>query len=134
GREIHPNWNSRWCLAVRARKIVDGTPVEIDRCSGSLGEHWEFKGNPGRTSIRVAGTNLCLDGEIGASFSKNSIVRIRTCSDHIPTQDWYITEDERFALTGTGRCLDRLNGGLSPGTEVQTYGCTDDNTNQVWTS
>lgn len=29
GREIHPNWNSRWCLTVRARIFVDGTPVEM---------------------------------------------------------------------------------------------------------
>ena len=29
GREIHPNWNSRWCLTVRARIFVDWTPVEM---------------------------------------------------------------------------------------------------------
>jgi hypothetical protein len=29
GREIHPNWDSRWCLTVRARIFVDGTPVEM---------------------------------------------------------------------------------------------------------
>jgi hypothetical protein len=90
GREIHPNWDSRWCLTVRTRIFVDGTPVEMyapfsslsvslaglpfdkisGRCTGSLGENWEFKRSPGRTRIRAAGTNFCLEGEIGVSISQ----------------------------------------------------------------
>jgi len=27
GREVHPSWNSRWCLAVRTKVFADGTPV-----------------------------------------------------------------------------------------------------------
>ena len=52
------------------------TFLEISgRCAGSLGEHWEFSRSPGRTRIRVAETNFCLDGEIGASLQRRHYLK-----------------------------------------------------------
>ena len=30
------------------------------------------------------------------------------CNAEVPSQDWYVTEDDRFALTGTGMCFIQL--------------------------
>ncbi|KAL0953322.1 hypothetical protein HGRIS_004567 [Hohenbuehelia grisea] len=59
-------------------------------------------------------------------------MKIWTCYDDLPAQAWYYTADRRTAVTGKGQCLDLTNGSLKNGNRVQTWKCTDRNTNQIW--
>ena len=83
-------------------------------------------------------------------------MKIWKCFDNLPAQDWFYTADLRIALTGmgtyfrsfvdpmpspisdliviVGQCLDLTNGILTNGNPVQTFQCTDGNTNQIWTT
>ena len=54
------------------------------------------------------------------------------CYDGLAQQTWYYTDDNRIAVEGQGQCLDLTGGILDNGNVVQTWVCTDGNTNQIW--
>lgn len=79
-------------------------------------------------------------------------MKIWECFDNLPAQDWFYTDDKRVALTNQGKggiydmsktatndffkgfCLDLTNGDLTNGSQAQVWKCTDNNTNQIWTT
>ncbi|KAF8513974.1 carbohydrate-binding module family 13 protein [Gautieria morchelliformis] len=127
---IHPDGNNAKCLDVRADVLANGTAVQIFDCNGTGAQEWVI--NPGNTKVQLANTNFCLDaGSTPADFVG---MKIWTCFDNLPAQAWFYTSDLRIALTGTGECLDLPNGDVTNGNQVQTFKCTDFNTNQIWTT
>lgn len=60
-------------------------------------------------------------------------MKIWTCFAGLAAQQWFYTGDNRIALEGQGQCLDLTNGDLTNGNQVQSWQCTDNNNNQVWT-
>lgn len=60
-------------------------------------------------------------------------MKIWQCFDDLPAQQWYYTDDNRIAVENHGQCLDLTNGVLTNGNQVQTWACTANNDNQVWT-
>lgn len=127
--QLHPNNNGAKCLDVRAAFFENGTPVQIYDCNGTPAQ--DFVLNRGSTSVQVNGTNFCLDA--GASPSDGTGMKIWTCFDNLPAQEWFYTADNRIALENQGFCLDLTNGVLTNGNQVQEWTCTDFNTNQIWT-
>ncbi|KAF4579418.1 hypothetical protein EYR36_001229 [Pleurotus pulmonarius] len=129
GVPIHPNGNGSKCMDVRGNTLVNGTPVQIYDCNGTGAQKWIVQ--KGQTKVRLAGTNFCLDA---GSKPGNSIrMKIWTCYDNLPAQEWYYTGDNRIALFNKGLCLDLTDGRLNNANQLQTWKCTDFNTNQVWT-
>jgi len=126
---IHPNGNTGKCLDVRGAVYANGTPVQIYDCNQSGAQKWLI--NNANTHVRVAGTPFCLDA--GSTPGNGVGMKIWQCYDNLPAQEWFYTADRRIALTGRGLCLDLTNGGLGNGNQVQTWACTDFNTNQIWT-
>lgn len=61
-------------------------------------------------------------------------MKIWQCYDNLSAQAFYYTDDKRIAVTDQGRCLDLTDGILANTNQVQTYKCTDFNTNQIWTT
>ncbi|KAG6856806.1 hypothetical protein H0H87_000503 [Tephrocybe sp. NHM501043] len=59
-------------------------------------------------------------------------MKIWECFDGLPAQTWYYTDDKRIALLGKGLCLDLPNGVHVNSNQLQTWTCTDGNTNQIW--
>jgi hypothetical protein len=57
-------------------------------------------------------------------------MKIWTCYDGLPQQDWWWTGDNRIALTNQGMCLDLTDGNLSDGNQLQVWQCNTGNTNQ----
>ncbi|EKM78024.1 hypothetical protein AGABI1DRAFT_129805 [Agaricus bisporus var. burnettii JB137-S8] len=80
--------------------------------------------------VQLAGSNHCLDA--GAAPADGTTMKIWECFDNLPAQDWFYTDDQRFALTNQGFCLDLTNGNATNGNLVQVWGCTDFNANQIW--
>ncbi|KAL7413805.1 ricin B lectin domain-containing protein [Mrakia frigida] len=129
GRAIHPNGNFGKCLDVYAALYQDGTAVDMYDCNGSGAQ--AFVWNEGSTKIRVAGTKFCLDA--GTNPGNGIGMKIWSCIDDLPAQQFYRTEDKRIAVEGKGQCLDLTNGSLDNYSQAQTWACSTGNTNQVWT-
>ena len=59
-------------------------------------------------------------------------MKIWECYSGLAQQTWYYTDDNRIAVQGYGQCLDLTGGRLDNGNIVQSWTCTDGNTNQIW--
>ena len=71
---------------------------------------------------------------VSATGPANGVgMKIWTCFNNLPAQQWFYTNDNRVALENQGFCLDLTNGVLSNGNQLQTWQCTNNNNNQVWT-
>ncbi|KAL1663665.1 carbohydrate-binding module family 13 protein [Schizophyllum commune] len=128
GQVLHPNGNTGKCLDVQGNVQANGTPVEIYDCNGTGAQKWVL--SRGHTSVRLAGTNYCLDA--GTNIGNEVGMKIWQCYDGLAQQTWYYTDDNRIAVENKGQCLDLTGGRLDNGNQVQTWTCTDGNTNQIW--
>ncbi|KAJ8520470.1 hypothetical protein ONZ45_g2708 [Pleurotus djamor] len=127
--QLHPNGNKSKCVDVRGGVVANGTPVQIYDCNGTGAQNWVVQS--GSTKVQLAGTNFCLDA--GSAPANGIGMKIWTCFDNLPAQQWYYTGDLRVAVEGKGQCLDLTNGNLANSNQLQTWQCTDGNTNQIWT-
>ncbi|KAF5336494.1 hypothetical protein D9611_006744 [Ephemerocybe angulata] len=126
---IHPTFDHiEKCIDVQGGVFANGTPVQLYDCNGTPAQNWLL--NHGSTKIQRSGTNFCLDA--GSNPGNGVGMKIWTCYDGNPAQQWYYTDDNRIALEGKGQCLDLPNGDLSNSNRVQTWQCTNKNENQVW--
>ncbi|WWC67408.1 uncharacterized protein I206_101316 [Kwoniella pini CBS 10737] len=100
---------------------ADGTTVTSVDCSTAV--NWDV--NPGSGSIVISGTKWALDA--GTGDQNNAIIKLWDSYPGLFQQTWYLTEDERIAITNGSQCLDEGNDG------PQTYTCVTGNNNQVWT-
>ncbi|KAF9556255.1 hypothetical protein CPC08DRAFT_694670 [Agrocybe pediades] len=128
GIAIHPNADASKCLDVRGAVFANGTPVQIFDCNGTPAQNWFFV--RGSTKIQLANTNFCLDA--GSNPANGVGLKIWQCFDNLPAQQWFFTNDNRIALENQGQCVDLTNGILTNANQVQTWKCTDFNTNQIW--
>jgi hypothetical protein len=130
GVAIHPNGNKKKCLDVRGASFKNGTPVQIYDCNNTPAQKWVIQRET--TSIQVAGTNFCLDS---STTSGNHVkMKIWQCYAGIPAQTWiYSSNNNYIGRSGVSQCLDLTDGGLWNGNVVQTYQCSANNPNQVWT-
>ena len=92
---------------------------------------------------------------ISLAPTSGTAMKIWECYSGLAAQTWYYTSDDRISLqnqgmllfiTGcrrlvliviprfAGQCLDLTNGSLNDGTVMQIWECTDNDTNQVWTT
>ncbi|KAF9556534.1 FAD-binding domain-containing protein [Agrocybe pediades] len=128
---IHPNGNNNKCLDVRAATYANGTPVQIYDCNGSGAQKWVIN-RGSTTSIRVSGTNFCLDA--GSSPANGVGMKIWQCFDNLAAQTWTYNSANMIALSVQNQCLDLTDGSLTNSNQVQTWQCSPGNNNQVWTT
>ncbi|WRT64500.1 uncharacterized protein IL334_001432 [Kwoniella shivajii] len=108
------------CLSPFGNKWVAGTQVTIVDCTSAA--RWDI--NPGSGSIILHGSTFALDA--GAGNANNELVKLGNSAPGSFAQTWYLTTDDRIAITGGTQCLDE---GINA---PQTYQCSSGNTNQVW--
>ncbi|WVQ98345.1 hypothetical protein IAU59_005468 [Kwoniella sp. CBS 9459] len=109
------------CLSPFGARWTDGTVVTTVDCASAA--RWDI--NPGNGSVILYGSTYALDA--GTGSTNNSPVKLQTSVPGAFQQTWYLTTDNRIAITGGTQCLDEGTNG------PQTYQCTTGNTNQVWT-
>ncbi|KAF9466903.1 ricin B lectin domain-containing protein [Collybia nuda] len=126
--KLHPNGNIDKCLDVRGGVFANGTPVQIYDCNDTPAQGWRL--NSEGTSIVLWGTDFCLDA--GSNPGNGVGMKIWTCYGDLPAQSWYWSDDNRITLQGKGLCLDLPNGSTQNGNQVQTWQCSNGNTNQIW--
>ncbi|KAL0571824.1 hypothetical protein V5O48_010137 [Marasmius crinis-equi] len=143
GRQIHPNGNTDLCLAPVFDPATLNMPiVSVYNCADRTGiEDWIF--NEGDTKIQSASSpDFCLENQqviFGhgsvSSNTNGAFLRIGVCGTDATTQ-WHL-ENNKFSVPAqfnpNNQCLDFTNGELDPGRAIQTWECTDGNTNQIWT-
>ncbi|WWD00898.1 hypothetical protein V866_007836 [Kwoniella sp. B9012] len=108
------------CLSPQGLRWTDGTQVVTVDCGSAA--RWDI--NPGSGSVILHGSTYALDA--GTGSTNNAIVKLATSTPGAFQQTWYLTTDNRIAITGGNQCLDEGDNG------PQTYQCTSGNTNQVW--
>ncbi|OWZ34691.1 hypothetical protein C356_05235 [Cryptococcus neoformans c45] len=108
------------CLVPEGAKWGNGFQVITKPCEQAA--WWDI--NPGSGSILLSGSTMALDA--GTGTENNEIVKIWESYPGLFQQTWYLTPDNRIAITGGDQCLDQGDNG------PQTYQCTTGNTNQVW--
>ncbi|TFK37574.1 ricin B lectin domain-containing protein [Crucibulum laeve] len=125
---VHPNGNQQLCLVVSGGALVNGAPVVLGDCLH--GDQWTFAHNIS-TSVEYKSSGFCLDA--GSAPANGIPMKIWQCFDGLAAQTWFFTDDNRIALFNQGQCLDLTDGNLSIGAGVQTWQCTDNDVNQIWT-
>ena len=81
---------------------------------------WDI--SPGSGSVIVSGSNFALDA--GVPQGNNMYAKVWQSYPGSQQQTWFLTADNRIAVTGGNQCLDQGDNG------PQTYQCTNGNTNQ----
>ncbi|WWC68222.1 uncharacterized protein I206_102145 [Kwoniella pini CBS 10737] len=99
----------------------NGTLVGTTGCDNAA--TWDI--NPGSGSIILHGTTWALQAQ-GGGNTNNAAVVLWKSQPGLFAQTWYLTGDNRIAITNGVQCLDESTNG------PQTYQCTTGNTNQIW--
>jgi hypothetical protein len=110
---------NRQCLSLPAG-VSPSNGVGLVTANCNTATRWDI--NPGSGSVIVSGTNFALDA--GVPQANNAIAKVWQSYPGSQQQTWYLTTDNRIAVTGGNQCLDQ--GDNAP----QTYQCTPGNTNQ----
>lgn len=115
------SYRTNTCLTLQGGvQIQNGSPLKVGDCSSAT--RWDI--NPGSGSVIVSGTNFALDA--GTDPHNNVPAKVWQSYPGLTQQTWYLTDDNRIAITGGNQCLDEGDNG------PQTYQCTTGNTNQIW--
>jgi hypothetical protein len=97
---------------------ANGVGLVTSNCDTAT--RWDI--NPGSGSVIVSGTNFALDA--GVPQGNNMYAKVWQSYPGSTQQTWYLTADNRIAVTGGNQCLDQGDNG------PQTYQCITGNTNQ----
>ncbi|CAD6585778.1 MAG: hypothetical protein TREMPRED_004236 [Tremellales sp. Tagirdzhanova-0007] len=108
-------------LSVTAPFPSNGAEVFTEPCSAA--SLWDIDEGSG-SILLAAHTGFALDA--GSNPQNNGGLKVWQSYPGLFQQTWYLTGDNRIAITGGNQCLDE------DATNVQIYQCTTGNTNQVW--
>ncbi|KAJ8514792.1 hypothetical protein ONZ45_g7697 [Pleurotus djamor] len=122
---LQPNGNTGKCLEVKGTSYANGTPVDINDCTG--------KANQLQKQALLHPSSYFPAYVVVIDPADGVHMKIWKCYQNLPAQTWYYTDDKRLAVKGKGQCLDLEGGKTFNGNFAQTWTCTDNNSNQVWT-
>ncbi|WRT63471.1 uncharacterized protein IL334_000376 [Kwoniella shivajii] len=117
--------------------LTTGTPVDLYPCvdaqnPANNSRTWDVV--PGEGAFILNGTNFALDA-VQDSTGIYQLQLKEFCNCHEPEQ-FYVTNDLRIALNGTGQCLtvdeDTDAEGPDEALGLILYNCTDQNTDQMF--
>ncbi|WWC90940.1 uncharacterized protein L201_005878 [Kwoniella dendrophila CBS 6074] len=119
--------SSGQCLQVDGTP-ANGSPVTLGSCNSansqmtSTGQQWVISsGN--NAGVQLYGTNFCLNAQTNAAGGG---INVADCAQST-SQTWYLTGDNRIAITGGTQCLDLSS------TTPQTQNCAPNIATQAWT-
>ncbi|KAH6871957.1 19 kDa protein having G-X-X-X-Q-X-W motif-containing protein [Coprinopsis sp. MPI-PUGE-AT-0042] len=138
GVPFHPLNTTTKCLDVRGGVLANGTPVQIYDCNGSEAQRWIYNWNQD-FSLRLAHTNFCVDA--GSNFlpqPNGNQLKIWDCYPSLVQQQWFIGANNTVKLFEVqhgpfGICMDLTEGSFENSNVIQTWECSANNANQLWT-
>jgi peptidoglycan/xylan/chitin deacetylase (PgdA/CDA1 family) len=127
--QIHPNGDTSWCVDTAGNAYGNGVAVTLQPCS-SVTVKWAL--SSGDTTVTTDNGAYSFDS--GNSPTSGTLMKIwQAYGTGLANQNWYLTDDNRIALTNQGLCLDLPSGNKAAGQRLQLWRCTTGNTNQIWT-
>ncbi|WWC63737.1 uncharacterized protein I303_106342 [Kwoniella dejecticola CBS 10117] len=113
---------------------VSGTPAEnsnvvLGSCNSansqqtSTGQQWIISEGNNANGVQLFGTNFCLDAQTSPAPGRQVV--IATCQQN-PSQIWYLTGDNRVAITGGTQCLS------ASGSNAETQNCAPNVASEAW--
>jgi hypothetical protein len=140
------------CKSICLMNYTHTQPIASYDCNGSIGQNWLVSGGAISTTSST-GDNYCFDAGDSSTctfplpFSyfvpwiiyslcvgANGLqMKVWTCFDDLPQQNWTVSSSGQIKLTGTNLCLDLTNGSTANRNILQLWTCSNGNANQVWT-
>lgn len=117
--QLIQSYRTGTCLSLApGTAAYDGAPLVVCECSEA--SQWDI--SPGSGSVILSGTDFALD----AGENPHDFVGAKIWQSYpgLTQQTWFLTGDNRIAITGGTQCLDEGDNG------PQTYTCTTGDTNQ----
>lgn len=121
---VHPNLNSKLCLAVDTNQTANGSAVKINTCDGSSAQAWRY--DNGQLKIF---SNKCLDVVDGVMKSGTRL-QIWDCDSNNDNQKW-TRSGETLVWNLSKFCLDVPQSKATAGVSIQIWNCNQTNA-QKW--
>jgi hypothetical protein len=117
-------WNNEFHGCLTANRSLDGTPLGMVACDGSMVQFWQPM--PDGT-IRSAG--LCMDAA-NAGTADGTPVQVAYCSGN-PAQQFTLNADQHIYSSYANKCVN-IDYNPTSGTSIILFSCLDQ-TNQIFT-
>ncbi|MFF2328591.1 MULTISPECIES: ricin-type beta-trefoil lectin domain protein [unclassified Streptomyces] len=111
------------CVTVTGGQGKDGSPLQIQDCSGSAAQQWAFASDG---TIRAFG--LCMDAA-GASTANGTVVQLANCNGG-PAQQFRLNSSHDLVSVLADKCVDVKDGQTANGA-LQLWSCAGTD-NQKW--
>jgi RHS repeat-associated protein len=115
--------NGGLCLNLRGGATTDGTPLELNTCTGATTQvfYWQPGGSTAAGPLVNPTSGKCLDILSGGT-ANGTAVQLKTCTA-AANQAWQRQSDGSFLNPNSGRCLDDHAGSVTAGTNIDIWDC-----------
>jgi hypothetical protein len=117
---------SNKCIEMVGHKGADGSPLQINSCTGKNWQKWDFRSDG---TIRSMG--LCMDVAWGSS-ANGAVIQIAVCSGN-PAQQFRLNSSNDLVNPQANKCVDVKDQGTANGTRLQLWDCNGQD-NQKWST
>jgi hypothetical protein len=117
---------SNKCIEMASHKGTDGSPLQINSCTGKNWQKWDFRSDG---TIRSMG--LCMDVAWGSS-ANGAAIQLAVCSGN-PAQQFRLNSSNDLVNPQANKCVDVKDQKTANGTRLQLWDCNGQD-NQKWST
>jgi hypothetical protein len=117
---------SNKCIEMVSHKGTDGSPLQINSCTGKNWQKWDFRSDG---TIRSMG--LCMDVAWGSS-ANGAVIQLAVCSGN-PAQQFRLNSSNDLVNPQANKCVDVKDQKTAAGTRLQLWDCNGQD-NQKWST
>lgn len=117
---------SNKCIEMVSHKGTDGSPLQINSCTGKNWQKWDFRSDG---TIRSMG--LCMDVAWGSS-ANGAAIQLAVCSGN-PAQQFRLNSSNDLVNPQANKCVDVKDQKTANGTRLQLWDCNGQD-NQKWST
>jgi hypothetical protein len=117
---------SNKCIEMVSHKGTDGSPLQINSCTGKNWQKWDFRSDG---TIRSMG--LCMDVAWGSS-ANGAVIQLAVCSGN-PAQQFRLNSSNDLVNPQANKCVDVKDQKTANGTRLQLWDCNGQD-NQKWST
>ena len=117
---------SNKCIEMVSHKGTDGSPLQINSCTGKNWQKWDFRSDG---TIRSMG--LCMDVAWGSS-ANGAAIQLAVCSGNA-AQQFRLNSSNDLVNPQANKCVDVKDQKTASGTRLQLWDCNGQD-NQKWST
>ena len=115
--------DANYCLTARGGAAANGTPLELQPCTGSAAQKFSWVGN----QLKVLG--VCVD-DSGGNTANGTLLQVWACDSNNANQQWTL-DGGQLRLASANKCIDISGFNASPGVQLNLWDCLA-GINQLW--